>query len=59
MRQYSGVNLDSFLKAITYQKITAQGLQDLGPVIEEMATAEGLQAHKNAVSVRLKMLDDE
>ena len=59
VRQYSGVNLDSFLKAITYQKITAQGLQDLGPVIEEMATAEGLQAHKNAVSVRLKMLDDE
>lgn len=59
VRQYSGVNLDSFLKAITYQKITAQGLQDLGPVIEEMATAEGLQAHKNAVSVRLEMLDDE
>lgn len=59
VRQYSGVNLDSFLKAITYQKITAQGLQDLGPVVEEMATAEGLQAHKNAVSVRLKMLDDE
>ncbi|MEC8635934.1 MAG: histidinol dehydrogenase, partial [Bacteroidota bacterium] len=54
VRQYSGVNLDSFLKAITYQKITAQGLQDLGPVIEEMATAEGLQAHKNAVSIRLK-----
>tara|TARA_B100000963_G_scaffold290031_1_gene259728 strand:- start:13990 stop:15279 length:1290 start_codon:yes stop_codon:yes gene_type:complete len=59
VRQYSGVNLDSFLKAITYQKITAQGLQDLGPVIEEMATAEGLQAHKNAVSLRLKMFDDE
>ena len=59
VRQYSGVNLDSFLKAITYQKITAQGLQDLGPVIEEMAGAEGLQAHKNAVSIRLKNLQNE
>tara|TARA_A100001011_G_scaffold370982_1_gene427846 strand:- start:1729 stop:3018 length:1290 start_codon:yes stop_codon:yes gene_type:complete len=59
VRQYSGVNLDSFLKAITYQKITAQGLQDLGPVIEEMASAEGLQAHKNSVSIRLKKLQNE
>ncbi len=59
VRQYSGVNLDSFLKAITYQKITAQGLQDLGPVIEEMASAEGLQAHKNAVSIRLRKLTNE
>ena len=59
VRQYSGVNLDSFLKAITYQKITAQGLKDLGPVIEEMASAEGLQAHKNAVSIRLKKLQNE
>ena len=56
VRQYSGVNLDSFLKAITYQKITAKGLVDLGPVIELMASAEGLQAHKNAVSIRLKTL---
>ena len=59
VRQYSGVNLDSFLKTITYQKITAQGLQDLGPVIEEMASAEGLQAHKNAVSIRLKNIQNE
>ena len=59
VRQYSGVNLDSFLKAITYQKITAEGLQDLGPIIEEMASAEGLQAHKNAVSIRLKNLQNE
>ena len=56
VRQYSGVNLDSFLKAITYQKITANGLVDLGPVIELMASVEGLQAHKNAVSIRLKTL---
>ena len=59
VRQYSGVNLDSFLKAITYQKITAQGLKDLGPVIEEMAIAEGLLAHKNAVSIRLEKLRNE
>ena len=59
VRQYSGVNLDSFLKSITYQKITAEGLRNLGPVIEEMANAEGLQAHKNSVSLRLKILDNE
>jgi histidinol dehydrogenase len=59
VRQYSGVNLDSFLKAITYQKISAKGLQDLGPVIEEMANAEGLQAHKNAVTIRLNKLQNE
>ena len=56
VRQYSGVNLDSFLKAITYQKITKEGLMNLGPAIEEMAAAEGLQAHKNAVTLRLKSL---
>ena len=55
-RQYSGVNLDSFMKAITFQKITDNGLQKLGPAIEIMATAEGLEAHKNAVSIRLKDL---
>ena len=55
-RQYSGVNLDSFMKAITFQKITHNGLRKLGPAIEIMATAEGLEAHKNAVSIRLKDL---
>lgn len=55
-RQYSGVNLDSFMKAITFQKITDNGLRKLGPAIEIMATAEGLEAHKNAVSIRLKDL---
>ena len=59
VRQYSGVNLDSFLKSITYQKITAEGLRNLGPVIEEMANAEGLEAHKNSISLRLKILDNE
>lgn len=55
-KQYSGVNLDSFLKAITFQKISAKGIKDLGPTIEAMAEAEGLQAHKNAVSIRLNDL---
>ena len=50
------MNLDSFLKAITYQKITKEGLMNLGPAIEEMAAAEGLQAHKNAVTLRLKSM---
>lgn len=58
-KQYSGVNLDSFLKAITFQKISKKGIQDLGNSIELMAAAEGLQAHKNAVSIRLKKLKDE
>jgi len=55
-KQYSGVNLDSFYKAITFQKISSKGIKDLGPIIEEMAAAEGLQAHKNAVSIRIKNL---
>ena len=51
---YSGVNLDSFVKKITYQKISKEGLEKLGPVIETMAAAEHLDAHKNAVALRLK-----
>ncbi len=53
-RQYSGVSLDSFVKKITYQKISAEGLRNIGPAIENMAEAEELLAHKNAVSIRLK-----
>jgi len=56
-RQYSGVNLDAFNKKITYQKITAEGLKSLGPHIENMAETEELQAHKNAVSIRLKDME--
>ncbi len=55
-KQYSGVNLDSFLKAITFQKISEKGIQNIGNSIEIMAEAEGLQAHKNAVTLRLKSL---
>jgi histidinol dehydrogenase len=55
-KAYSGVNLDSFMKSMTFQKISKQGLLNLGETIELMAEAEGLQAHKNAVSIRLKDL---
>ena len=55
-RNYSGVSLDSFVKKITYQKITAKGLQALGPAVEVMAANEQLDAHKNAVTLRLNYL---
>lgn len=55
-KAYSGVSLDSFVKKITYQKLTPQGLQNIGKAVEIMATAEELTAHKNAVSVRLALL---
>ena len=57
-RQYSGVNLDSFLKAITFQRISENGIRNIGKTIEIMAEAEGLQAHKNAVSLRLEKLKE-
>lgn len=53
-KAYSGVSLDSFVKKITYQKLSNEGIKNIGPAIELMAEAEGLQAHKNAVTVRLK-----
>lgn len=55
-KQYSGVNLDSFLKNMTFQKISKEGIQEIGNAIEIMAEAEGLQAHKNAVTLRLNSL---
>lgn len=57
-KNYSGVSLDSFVKKITFQKLTSQGIQNLGPTIEIMAAAEQLDAHKNAVSIRLKKLQN-
>ena len=53
---YSGVNLDSFIKKITFQEITAEGISKLGPTIQIMAENEQLEAHMNAVTVRLKTL---
>lgn len=58
-RSYSGVSLDSFLKKITFQKISKEGLKNIGKTIEIMAEAEQLSAHKNAVSIRLKKINDE
>ncbi len=55
-RNYSGVSLDSFVKKITYQKLTPEGIQNIGPTVEVMAENELLHAHKNAVTVRLNLL---
>jgi len=57
-KAYSGVNLDSFLKSITFQEISKKGIQTIGNAIELMAEAEGLQAHKNAVRLRLNELNN-
>ncbi|QZK90407.1 histidinol dehydrogenase [Flavobacterium sp. CHNK8] len=57
-KNYSGVNLDSFTKAMTFQKISEKGIQNIGKAIEIMADAEGLQAHKNAVTLRLKAIEN-
>jgi len=56
-KQYSGVNLDSFMKSMTFQKISEKGIMEIGPAVELMAEAEGLHAHKNAMSLRLKKID--
>jgi len=55
-KNYSGVSLDSFLRKITFQKLTSEGLKNIGPAIELMAEAEQLFAHKNAVTLRLNSL---
>jgi histidinol dehydrogenase len=52
-RAYSGVSLDSFVKKITFQQLTREGIRSLGPAVIQMAEAEGLQAHANAVRVRV------
>lgn len=57
-KNYSGVSLDSFVKKVTFQKLSKQGIQNIGPAIELMAKAEELFAHKNAVTLRLKQLDN-
>lgn len=57
-RNFSGVSTESFMKKITFQEISQAGLINLGPVIEQMAEAEQLHGHKNAVTLRLKTLDN-
>lgn len=56
-RSFSGVNLESYMKKITFQEISQEGIKTLGPVIEKMAAAELLDAHKNAVTLRLKEIN--
>lgn len=58
-RVSGGVALESFVKQISFQKISAKGIQNIGKTIEVMAAAEGLEAHKNAVSIRLKTIKNE
>lgn len=55
-KAYSGVSLDSFVKKVTFQEITEEGLQGIGPIVETLAEAELLEAHKHAVSVRLQYI---
>ncbi|MDX1939222.1 MAG: histidinol dehydrogenase [Saprospiraceae bacterium] len=55
-KAYSGVSLDSFVKKITFQQLTKEGLQNVGPAVEKMAAAEELEAHKMAVSIRLMQI---
>ena len=57
-RAYSGVSIDSFVKKITYQKLTKEGLKNIGSTVELMAEAEGLTAHKNAVTIRLNQFKE-
>lgn len=57
-KNYSGVSVDSFVRKITFQEITKEGMKAIGPSIEELATAENLIGHKNAISIRLKELDN-
>ena len=58
-RAYSGVSVDSFVKKITYQKLSEEGLQHIGNTVELMAAAEGLHAHAAAVSVRLMLINSQ
>jgi histidinol dehydrogenase len=57
-KAYSGVSLDSFVKKITFQQISKEGINNIGSAVEAMAAAEGLDAHKNAVAVRLKEINN-
>jgi histidinol dehydrogenase len=54
---YSGLDVIAFMKAISFQNLSASGIQTLGPVVETLADLEGLDAHKNAVTVRLQHLN--
>jgi histidinol dehydrogenase len=51
-RAYAGVSLDNFVKKVSFQQITRQGLEQIGPIVTAMARAEGLEAHAKAVEIR-------
>ncbi|RYE55916.1 MAG: histidinol dehydrogenase, partial [Sphingobacteriales bacterium] len=53
-KAFSGVSVDTFLKKITFQHLSAEGLKNIGPTVETLASAEGLEAHRNAISIRLE-----
>ena len=55
---YSGVNLDSFIRKITFQHLTAEGVRNIGHAVEVMAEAESLQAHRNAMALRLQSVEE-
>ena len=57
-KMYSGVSLDSFFKWVTFQELSREGLAALGPAVEIMAESEGLEGHKQAVSIRLKRMKE-
>ena len=57
-KAYSGVSLDSFIRKITFQEILPAGIKDIGPNFEEISVIELLDAHKNAVTVRLKAIQN-
>jgi histidinol dehydrogenase len=57
-RSFSGISTDSFIKKITYQQLSAEGIKALGPAVEKLAESEQLHGHKNAVSIRLKYLNE-
>jgi len=57
-KAYSGVSLDSFVKKITFQQLRKEGIENIGAAVETMAAAEGLDAHKNAITIRLKEIKD-
>ena len=54
VKAQSGISVDSFVKKITFQKLSKKGIRNIGETVEKMAEAEGLGAHKNAVRIRLK-----
>ncbi len=58
-RSYSGVSLDSFVRKITFQELSEDGLQQIGPAVSTLARAEGLEAHARAIDIRLRAINNK